>query len=437
MRAGFASVDITPPLGTRMSGFGGRDKAQGCVEIHDPLSVRAVYCSDGNESVLLVGYDVLFFPRSLADRIKGAIGREIDLLPRQILLNTSHTHVGPSVGSWAFEHYHRLPAPLYVDHVVNATAAAAAAAVATAADAIARVGETTTCLPVSRRFPGATGIEWRPYPDGETYDRVPFVLLESSDGNPVALVFSVSCHPSTTGGHAISADYPGIARNYLAEFLGCDCAMFLQGCGGDTKACVIADGAPDDTGRASWRSGSWDDIDRAGRIVAEPIIASIHGGDLQQVCPHLRSGLTDMHWPLCRPPTRKALEREAEDGPELRQHWARRMLGLLDRTGTLPAHAPVLLQVLQLADGLRVVALEGEAVAGIAHLLTGLYDSGVTMPLGYANGQGLYLPTERMLPEGGYEVVSAYEYGFPAPLTAGYEKIVVNAVRQLQAGGVG
>ena len=94
MKAGFARANITPPIGTHMSGFGGRDKDHGCESIHDDLFVRALYVEHEGEPALMVGYDLLFFGRELADRIKGAIGRQVDLLPRQILLNTSHTHAG-------------------------------------------------------------------------------------------------------------------------------------------------------------------------------------------------------------------------------------------------------------------------------------------------------------------------------------------------------
>ena len=62
-------------------------------------------------------------------------------------------------------------------------------------------------------------------------------------------------------------------------------------------------------------------------------------------------------------------------------------------------------------------------------------DSGTTFPLGYTNGQGLYLPIERMLAEGGYEVESAYEYGFAAPLGPGYERLLSQALDGLRADG--
>lgn len=68
---GFALADITPPLGTHLFGFGGRDRGPGCTAIHDPLQVRAVWIGAGREATLILGFDLLFFDRGEADRIKG------------------------------------------------------------------------------------------------------------------------------------------------------------------------------------------------------------------------------------------------------------------------------------------------------------------------------------------------------------------------------
>jgi len=84
----------------------------------------------------------------------------------------------------------------------------------------------------------------------------------------------------------------------------------------------------------------------------------------------------------------------------------------------------------------RIVALEGEPVAGHAYLMARHFPDGVFLPLGYANSQGLYLPTERMLSEGGYEVESAYEYGFPAPLTYGFEDILHSTIDRFKDAGL-
>ena len=132
MKAGFSRARITPPLGTTMAGFGGRDRDHGCESTHDDLFVRACYVEHEGEAALILAYDLLFFTRGEGDRFKGAIGRHLDLLPRQILLNTSHTHCGPALGSWSYQDYTHPPDKLYVDDVERASVAAAKAAFAAA-----------------------------------------------------------------------------------------------------------------------------------------------------------------------------------------------------------------------------------------------------------------------------------------------------------------
>ncbi|MDK1032657.1 MAG: hypothetical protein QGD94_11665, partial [Planctomycetia bacterium] len=59
MQAGFAHKIITPPAGTVMSGFSGRDRQHGAEGVHDDLFVRALWLSHGGEAALIVGFEGL------------------------------------------------------------------------------------------------------------------------------------------------------------------------------------------------------------------------------------------------------------------------------------------------------------------------------------------------------------------------------------------
>ena len=128
-------------------------------------------------------------------------------------------------------------------------------------------------------------------------------------------------------------------------------------------------------------------------------------------------------------------------GPEtddLKRLWAERQLALLDRRGQLPTSALITAHGVQLGKGLRLIGLEGEAVAELGILIQQFYGDGITFPLGYTDGAQLYLPTSRMIEEeGGYEVVSYWEYGYPAPLAPGLEGILTETLGQLRARRVG
>ena len=440
MKAGYARQKITPPIGTPMLGFGGRDREKGCEGIHDDIHVHALFLTHGGVTAVILAYDLCFFSRAEADRIRGCVGRRLDLAPRQILLNSSHTHVGPGTAAdWGYNAYQAAD-NLYVDEVVAATIRAVESASSSAREATVWAGTTTTRVPLSRRRPdGKGGVEWRPYPDGETCNTLPVCLFKDSSGKPISLLYSVSCHPSTIKGWQISADYPGVANDVLNRHLGmgpCGGAMFLQGCGGDTKARIIGDHR-DDSGGPAWRSGTWDEVAKVGGEVAEQVITVLSSG-MQRCAPGLACEEIEMDWPLGALPARTELEVKlaAKETCDLEKLWAGRQLEILKRRGALETTASILAQGFKIAAGVRMIGLEGEAVAGLGLQILGAYKDGITFPLGYIHGTRLYLPTEKMLKEKGYEVDSFYEYGFPAPLAPGFEAILRDTIAELKKRGI-
>jgi hypothetical protein len=426
MKAGFGKVCITPPVGSLMYGFAPRD-LKGATAIHDDLFVRALYTEHGRQRVLFVSYDLLFFNRGHADRYKGALGRAFDLAPRQILLNTTHTHLGPMLGLGQWVHADFLePDRLYLDLLERATLAAARQAVESAREVTLWAGKTRTSLPMNRRKPDEHGrTQWAPNPDGMIYDALPFCLFRDRAGRAAGLLFSVSCHPSTLNCNEISADYPGVAMNLLDKHLGGTCSLFLQGVAGETKPSVSVK-----NGRFA---GDWAAVEAGGQMVADAVIAAL-GGSLVEIEPEIRTRLVDVEFPLDPPPSRAGYEAIASDAKESpdRQRWAQRQIARLDRGETLRTTQPILFQGVQLGKGLRLIAIEAEVLAPFGPMIEKFFGDGVTFPLGYSNGTAVYLPTSHMIEhEGGYEVESAWEYGLPSGLALGVEDVLQNGLKKL------
>ena len=435
MKAGFARMKITPPVGTTMMGFGTRDMDHGCEGVHDDVYVRALFVEQGGEQALIMGFDLCFLGREETDRYKGAIGRVMDLLPRQILMNTSHNHVGPSVGTWYSAGY-EMPDRLYLNDLERATVRAACEAREALREVTLWAGVTRSALPMNRRRKNENGqIENRPNPEGRVYDRLPLCLFNDRHGEPVCLLFSISTHPSMMSGWQISAEYPGAAMRILDDHLGKPASLFVQGVGGDSKPSVIGRGVD------RWRPGTWELMDEAGIMVARETLGAIQQG-LAAVEPCLRSASTEMVWALEPTPPRAEFEsvvadtKAEERAKSVRYMWAAKLLERLDRGDTLPTSMTLTAHGVQLGKGLRILGIEGEAVGDWGYFLEDLYKGGVTFALGYTDGQGLYLPTTAMLPEGGYEVVSYWEYGLPARLAPGMEEAVRKAVADLREQGI-
>jgi neutral ceramidase len=431
MRAGFARECITPALGTPMMGWVSRDRERGCQGVHDDLFVRALFASHEGEAVLIMGFDLCFLGRDDADRLKGAIGRHLGLAPRQILLNTSHTHDGPSVGSWGYQLY-RPPDRRYLQQLETAVVRAACQAADRAEEASLWAGLTRSRVPMNRRRPGANGtIAFAPNPEGPVCDLLPVCAFRDTAGRPLCLLFSISCHPSTVSSFEISRDYPGAAADLLEAHLGAPVTLFLQGCGGDAKPSIIGEGGE------RWRPGTWQDVAATGAMLAREV-EGVLDADLQEMVPRVFGCQLEMQWPLHSPPDRATLEALCldQDEPELRRLWAESQLGVLQRGDALPTHMPITLHGVQLGEGLRLIGMEGEVVAELGLLMHSFYPNGITAPLGYCNGTQAYLPTSRMLEEGGYEAESYWEYGHPAPLARGIEAILMQALQDLQGRGM-
>jgi hypothetical protein len=414
-----------------MLGFADRDRAHGCDGIHDDIYVRALCLEDAGGAALILAYDLCFLGREDTDRVKGAVGRLLDLSPQRILLNSSHSHVGPATGTWGYES-HQPQDMIYFRLLVAATLEAAVEARGAAREVTLHAGATRCSLPVSRRRPdGKGGVLWAPHEGGTVCDRLPVCLLRDRQERPVCLLFSVSCHPSTIHGWAISAEYPGAAADRLDAHLGATAAMFLQGCGGDAKPGVVG------RGRDSWGGGTWEDVAEAGRMVAEEVIGCIEGG-LEPVRPALRAASIETRWPLQAVPDRDEFVKTAADPAtgDLKRLWAQQQLAILERGLPLTDVVPVGLHGLKLGEGLRLVGLEGEAVAALGLQMLDAWPEGVTFPLGYTDGAQIYLVTSAMLDEGGYEAESYWEYGFPAPLAKGTEDILRRGIEELRRRGI-
>jgi len=434
MKAGFAREPITPKLGTAMQGYALRDAKRGVEAIHDGLFARALYLEQAGSALLIVGLDLLALDRPTVDLYNAAIRDAIGLDADRVLLNTSHTHNGPCSCGW----YYAEPDPVYLDRVEAAIVKAATAARDGAREATAWAGETHSELPLNRRKKDAQDrLIFAPNPDGPVCDTLPLCLIKDVDDEPVALLFSVSCPPSTVSGFAVSADFAGVAMERLDRHLGAPVSLFLQGAGGDAKPSVLGQGG-------EWHTGDWNDVRRAGLMVAREAMGSLAMG-LFRVHPRFRVGLIDMPWPLIPPPGegeyRALLEHPASQGddPEsvCRHRWAEHQLARLDADGTLRSGLDIRLHGVQLGNRVRLVGLEGDAVSELGLLVRDAYREGVTFALGCTNGCRMVLPTSAMLYEGGTEVLSYFEYRQPSPLAKGMEHIFTEGIEELRRSGVG
>src|SRR2546421_7956519 len=99
--AGAARVVITPPVGIRMCGY---TVQEGCSQsIERDLTATALVLSDGRTKVALLACDVVFLQSPHAERVREQVGRRLGIPAAHVLVNASHTHLGPTFPGWQQE----------------------------------------------------------------------------------------------------------------------------------------------------------------------------------------------------------------------------------------------------------------------------------------------------------------------------------------------
>ena len=94
--AGWAEVDITPPLGIALGGRGGPETP--ATKVLDPLYAQVLYLRDGKGAgLVLASFDLIGLSHDLSDRIRTRMAQELGVEWDLIVLNASHTHSGPYV----------------------------------------------------------------------------------------------------------------------------------------------------------------------------------------------------------------------------------------------------------------------------------------------------------------------------------------------------
>jgi neutral ceramidase len=220
LRAGWASVEITPPIGTPLAGYGGRERGMRSQGVRDPLFARALALTDDAATVLILAADMLIVPPRIAAAVRSNL-EDDGLTPHDILFNASHTHAGP--GAFAPGFALRFVAGKY-DPAIETMLIERLTAVAREALTAMRPAQLASG---SVRAPDY--IKNRARKDAPVDDELSFLVLARDDGERCMLL-SYSAHPTVFGSRMMvfSRDYPGELQDFLEARTGA-ATIFLSG----------------------------------------------------------------------------------------------------------------------------------------------------------------------------------------------------------------
>jgi hypothetical protein len=146
----------------------------------------------------------------------------------------------------------------------------------------------------------------------------------------------------------------------------------------------------------------------------------------------LRAALEDLTLDFAEPPSRETLERQAQSENRYERLHAQCLLDELKRNGKIAVTYPYLVQVIQFGDDLTMIALAGEVVVDYSLRFKRELAGSPVWVAGYSNDVFGYVPTLRVLQEGGYEGGGAMLYTpLPGPFAPSVEERIVKAVHKL------
>jgi len=419
-QAGVARVAITPPTPFWMSGYAARTRPSEGVE--QELSAKALALRDGRGGqAVIVTTDLIGLPRAISDEVAARVEARYGVKRAQLVLSASHTHCGPAVRKnlavlYDFDEESRRAVDAYGATLVDRLVEVVGAALDRLAPARVSVGHGSVAFAVNRREPTPNGVVIGVNPKGPVDHDVPVLKVEGEDGSLRAVVFAYACHNTTLGGdfYRIGGDYAGYAQAAIEAAHPKAVALFVMLCGGDQNP------SP---------RGTLDLAKQHGHALAAEV-ERVLGGRLARLSPPVRVAFEAATLDFA-PHTRAAFERDLAGDDAFRQRRARLMLAAYDE-GRPVTQTPYPVQAVRFGRGLTLLALGGEPVVDYVLRAKNELRGEDLIVAGYCNDVMGYIPSRRVLREGGYEAVdNTIYYGLPGPFADTVEDAVFASVRRV------
>lgn len=382
MRAGFAKIDITPPMGVELTGYGYYLERR-CTHVVDPLYIHALAIENENgEKFLLISCDVLGMSSAAVAAVHGHAFAKYGIAPENTMLVSVHTHTGPSFK------YHTGCGEVDDDYVATVPPRMTQVVDAALADLKPVSGLSFAMEKLAQ--PHAYN---RTTPNGPVDQMVRAFFITREDSRPIALL-SYACH-AVCRGHSdgVSADYPGACCSMMEE-KGYEC-MFLNGLCGDIDPLECAE----EERAGAIRSFAEDVVQRA-FSTPEQLPITVEGGWVKD----------ELH---LAPITREAIHaavRKAETADNMipgadkvARVWADEMLAKFDTLCEVePLHVAYLI-----LGGVPIVALPFEGFTQTGILIRQQMDEPRALTLGCAEELKGYLPTRDDIERGAYAAIES------------------------------
>jgi len=276
--------------------------------VHDHLYSRVLVLGDDDNRVAIVSLDVTGITRETLEGIRSAVERLTGIPATHLMVSSTHNHTAPDI-------FRSVPRELELYTLYMA-------------DQVARaVYEAAKCME-----PAAAGFAWgdlpgvtvnRQYKDRPVDTTVGVLRIDREDGGPLARLVNFACHNLVVGGQYLlwSADFAGVACDYVeAAHPGAVC-MFISGAGGDVHPFDWWLGNTEST-----RMHTFGDAEELGRKLGTVAVEVLEGTAMERIAQLATASRTIM-MPRQRVPwtleeaERKYLELKDRYGVYSRETW--------------------------------------------------------------------------------------------------------------------
>lgn len=423
LHVGVASIDITPDYPVRLHGYGNRrTNSEGVAQ---RLFAKALaFGTDTEGPSILFTVDNLGVSGAITDEVAGRLQQRGNIPREQIALCSSHTHsapmltgVAPNIFSSDIIPEQQAAIDRYTRTLVDKLEQVARAALANRAPSYLSWTEGMVTFAKNRRVIRDGQAQFGENNTAPVDHTLATLFVRGADNSLRAVLVNYACHCTTLGGefNHLHGDWAGCAQAALERDHPGAIALISIGCGADAN--------PSPRGKLDHAQAHGEalaaEVKRLLTQQAKPLI-NLPTGRLQRFNLDFDPHFTPAQWQ----------ERAAKPG--IVGYHARKNLARLARGEKLPTTLPYLVQSWRFGDDLAMVFLAGEVVVDYELRLKRELDATRLWVNAYANDVPCYIPSRRILAEGGYEAEdSLWYYDRPARLATSSEDRIVKSVYDL------
>lgn len=423
LEAGLAVRDITPEGPIFMAGYASRRKPSESVD--SPLLVQALALrSTGGEPFVFVALDNCEVSRAFMEPVNTRLERDHGLKRGSVMVVSSHTHSAPVVESTLevmaiMPEKDREVVRQYSARLRDALVDVTAAAIKDLQPAQLEHGVGRTTFAMNRRIYRAEGVNFGENPEGPVDWDVPVLRITGTNGVLRGIVFGYACHGTSIQGegfYAVNGDYMAFARQQLEAHYPGATALYLTGMGADINP------SP---------RGSILDAKRHGVELAGAVI-SVLNRPLRLVAGEVRHAYRELKLAFEPLPDRAKLDADVQSEDQFIRRRAEMFLKRLEAGQLQPAGVALPMSVVRIGDDLSFLSMGGEVVVDYSRAFKRLHAAAHPWTIGYAYEVPCYIPTIRILKEGGYEAQSSLiYYGYYGPFKTDIEPKILQAMGEL------